>query len=572
MLRRPFLPYDDLTISGAKPWLRRTIVLFPNGRFEFDVEYDGRPNLTESPSLHNLFMHEGENMRQARLKLQSSSVILAAILTAAAPVSASAQSFQNISPDMTLSEVSRSLNDTGFTEVGSEDAGDGLERTTYQAAANRVFSSSVIEILHSGSDVLAIRNLMTVNSRQTSSLANMREAIFQLGGASTTRFEGPNWEMSVYRGDQSERDCGTYPVTLTNRSVALDYNAAWAGNGTHCNDGSVTFIAFDPKRRSRPVTAVVTVLYDYGDGRPASTTDNHGNQIWNVERGLTSFDPGYAYVPLDTDRSVVFGIACADRLDADSEPDFVLMAKNLDTNAAFRDRVFGNLRDAGSDGKPVKMLPLAIEGTTNADKFEETLDMTGIGGTFAEGFVGGRTFSTASFAASASMIEAVGAAKQLRISLGQTGFEVPVSGSAAALDQLPCLSNAPVDISDPAPNLRTEVQPEKFERFEAYSRTAMGVSGDLTIAGRSLTFTEGQTLLIDRVGSIALGSINARLYSIALYKTRLAQEFCGTKPAFISMARHADGMLSLAFYRSDPRQASGSRRGACGIYNYYPAK
>ena len=492
----------------------------------------------------------------ARKNVISFAVLIAFFVVA---LPASGQSFQNIDPDMSRQEVDARLTELGFDMVDQSDAGRDLVRTTYRARGNDVFSSNTVEVLSAASDVLAIRNLLDVSARRRTSLADMRQALYRLGGSSTTRFEDAKWEMSVYRGARSPNDCGTYPATLTNRSVALNYDAAWAGRGSHCTDGSITFVAYDGSRSGQPVSFVATVLYDFGDGLPSTPEDLLSSGEWQVRRNITSLNPGLAYSSLSAAEGFLFGVGCGDRLDADSAPDLVIAARTDVDNGRIRAGVFGNIRDLGPDGRPRHMPSMLVEGRTGSGSFSHTLEMTGGGGLVADGLIGGRLFDTASFAVDDRTVLAnLRGASELRISIGGQTFDVSTRGSSGAIGSLTCLGNVPADPLGGA--IRTT--------YEAYSTTAMGVTGALTIEGRSFTFAEGQTVLADPIAQFDLNGQMARLYRISMYKPRLAQELCGGRPQYLSVVLRNDDLLSVAFYENDPRGASSRLRGACAVYNY----
>ena len=484
-------------------------------------------------------------------------LVFAILVVNAKPVLA--QSFQGLTPDMALDEAGEKLVSLGFENAGRQAAPRGLERTTYRGSATTVFSSNIIEILHSGDDILAIRNLLDLTRERTTRLADMREALFRLGGTSTTRFEGRGWEMSVYRGSNSEPDCATYPATLTNRNVALDYGAAWVGRGPHCTDGSITFVAFDADRRGQPVRFVATVLYDFGDGLPSTFEHSPTTGEWQMRRNITSLNPGLAYSAIPAANGFLFGVGCGDRLDADSAPDVVIAARRDVDNSGMRARVFGDIRDLDEDGRPRHMPSILVEGRTTSHSFSHTLDMTGGGGLVADGLIGGRLFDTASFAVLEQIVLSdLREASEVRISIAGQTFDIPAQNSSGAIGALPCLDN--VRAASTSAATRTS--------YDAYSTTAMGVTGALTIEGRSFTFAEGQTILADLIARFDLNGQMARLYRISMYKPRLAQELCGDRPQYLSMVVRDNAVLSLAFYEDDPRAASGRLRGACAVYNY----
>lgn len=455
---------------------------------------------------------------------------------------------------MTLDEAGAKLVSLGFENAGRQAAPRGLERTTYRGSPTKVFSSNIIEILHSGDDILAIRNLLDATRERTTGLADMREALFRLGGTSTTRFEGRGWEMSVYRGSNSEPDCATYPATLTNRNVALDYGAAWVGRGPHCADGSITFVAFDADRRGQPVRFVATVLYDFGDGLPAVSGDSRQASGWQTKRGVASFDTGLAYVSLPASNGFILGVGCEEQLDLDPAPALVLMAREDVDNAQARRQVFGNPRELGPDGIPVHMPPASLSGQTAGGAISRTLSMSGVGGLLSDGLADGRLFTVASFPIDAATIADIRAATQLQVGIAGQTFDVPTGNAVTAVGGLACLA--------------TESGPTDRQAYEALSTTAMGVTGSMTILGESFTFAEGQTVVARPIGIFDLNGNSAQLFEISIYKTRTAQELCGVRPSYLSLTERVNGVVSLAFYEADPRRAGGRLRGACAVYNY----
>src|SRR3546814_265793 len=116
-----------------------------------------------------------------------------------------------------------------------------------------------------------------------------------------------------------------------------------------------------------------------------------------------------------------------------------------------------------------------------------------------------------------------------------------------------------------------------IETWTAASTTASSITGDVRFSGDKITFQNGKSLPLQKVGSVTVGDFDGKAVPAMLYKVTkpanlallMENTLCGRNPVtYIAVRPFAGCGRSLNVYYGSKQPSGVNSSGLCGTFNY----